>query len=206
MSIFSSYDRRRLEDLWRHLIDIVGYTDLVVTSGGFKIPASSAPADIVWNGVRAYQFASGDHVYLEGIQLPHGYKRQTDLLFHVHFTNAATIADGETVNWGLNYTVANVHGVYAAPAWVHTSFTNNAAQRAKLPAAALSGTTIVADTHLISGSATIDGSDLLLSAIMMADLEYDPLTDSTWSGDPIYLSADSHIKVSRFGSKNEFTD
>ena len=83
------------------------------------------------------------------------------------------------------------------------TFTNDAAARAALPPESLSGTDIVADTHLIAGGATIPGTGMTLSSLVVGRIEY--LATSTHSDDVAFMSADAHIRLNRLGSQQEYT-
>ena len=114
------------------------------------------------------------------------------------------IADGETVVWEISYTSSEPFGLFPAVTVATATFTNDSDARAALDADCLSGTTILADSHLIAGTVTIDGTDFTLSSIVMGRLEYD--ATSTYAGECIFLSADGHIQVNRLGSEDEYTN
>jgi len=188
------------------------YTDLVIAPSNFKIPASSDPTEITWlTDLKAYSFATGEYIHLDGIQLPHGYVPDTDLLFHVHFVPAADITDGEVIRFTLTYTVTSPFASFPATDTVTTDFTNNAAARAEITAAGdaatiLSGTTIQASAnpHLITTSGTITGTGLTLSSVLAGKVEY-TATGTTYTGEAIVTSMDFHYQVNRLGSENEYT-
>jgi len=182
------------------------YTDLNVSSAGLRIPAALAPTEITWlTDLRVYSFASGELVHLDGVQLPHNYVPETDLLFHVHFANDTNIADGETVVWTLIYSIADPFSGFPATVTATTTFTNNSETRSIIDASQKSGTTILTDTHLISTSAIISGAGLGLSSVLSAKLIYDSGSTSTYGGECIYNSADFHYQLNRLGSELEFS-
>jgi len=187
------------------------YTDLVIAPSNFKIPASSNPTEITWlTDLKAYSFATGEYIHLDGIQLPHGYAEGTDLLFHVHFVPAADITDGEVVRFTLTYTISSPFYGFPATATVTTDFTNDATWRAGLSAgqaaAILSGTTVASanNPHLITTSGTISGTGLNLSSVLAGKVEY-TATGTTYTGEAIVTSMDFHYQINRLGSENEFT-
>lgn len=182
---------------------IPGWTDLVVSGSAMRIPPAQAPTEVAWNGLRLLSFATGEYTYFEGMQLPHGYVEGSDLYPHVHFMPDSNITDGETAVWEITYTIQNVWSVYPTVSTLTLTFTNDATARAKLDAAALSGTTILPDTHLIAGNATGISGTFTLSAVMMGKLEY--MASSTYGGECLLVSADTHIQIERYGSFNEFT-
>lgn len=185
--------------------NVKGYTDLVIVSAGIQIPSSQAPTAANWNGVKLYQYSSGDHMYFQGVQLPHGYVENTDLNFHVHFTTDTTIGNGQTVKWHLLYNWFNIWGVASSTVLVTATFTNNSTTRSEMAVGATSGTTVLANVHLIAGDCVIDGSQFNLSAVLNCDLYYDKDGTSTYAGSPLIVSGDSHYQLYRFGSFNQFT-
>ena len=183
------------------------YNDLLVSPSNVRLPASSSPTWTTWlTDLEALQFSEGDIAHFAGMQLPHSYVPGTDIRPHVHFVPTTAMADGETVLWSITYTVASVWSVFPATATVTATFTNDAESRAKLPAASLSGTNILTDTHLIAGGATIPGTTgngVGLSAIVSGRLVYS--TAGTYNDDVIMVSADAHIRLNRLGSRQEYT-
>jgi len=186
------------------------YTDLVMSASNVRVPASSRPSSVAWNGLgESLSFDSGELIYIEGMQLPHGYATGTDLEFHVHFANDTNIADGQTIIWTFEHCSAPIYGAIPSLTTGTMTLTNNATLRAAISAvdpSAISGTTILKNTHLVVGTATISGTDLTLSSIISGKLEYDPSSTSTYTGECILLSADAHIQVNRLGSENEYSD
>jgi hypothetical protein len=156
------------------------YDDLVITGNDFVNGPTAPSWTTSWiTNTNVLDFAQGDNVYFEGMQLPHGRTAASDLLFHVHFSPLSDITDGETIIWSLDYTVTSPYGVYPATSNITTTFTNNSTTRGYLPSAALSsggtGTTILASAkpHLLTTSTSIDGSSLTLSAVLAGLLEFD---------------------------------
>ena len=146
----------------------------------------------------------GEHGYFS-MQLPHGYVPGSDLHWHVHFTNTATITDGQTVKFILTFTKAAIWGGFPATSTVTATFTNDVTARdsiRKVAPAQLSGTGILANTHLLSGGAVVSGSGLTLSSIMYGRLERDGA--DTHASDVYILSVDAHIQLNRFGTEREF--
>jgi hypothetical protein len=69
--------------------------------------------------------------------------------------------------------------------------------------AALSGTTIQANAHLIAGSVAIPGAGLGLSSVIFCRIER--ASADTHNKDVYMVSADFHIQQDRMGSQEEFT-
>ena len=185
-----------------------GYNDLVVSPASInRLHPSLAPSWGTWlTDLQALSFTQGNIAYFEGMQFPHSYVPGTDIFPHVHFSPTSALSDTETVVWDITYTVASVWSVFPATETVTCTFTNDAESRAKLPADALSGTDILTDAHLIAGGATISGvtgNGIGLSAIMNGKLEY--MAASTYPDDVLMQSADSHIRLNRLGSHQEYT-
>lgn len=183
------------------------WTDWAVPAASMKIPAASAPTEVTWyTDLKKLSFAAGEFVYIEGVQLPHGYVPNTNIMPHVHFAPDSTMSDGDTVTFDFTYTLAPVWGLFPSTTTVSTTFTNNSATRAEIAlvdSSSLSGTSIVAGAHLVTTSATISGTDMTLSGMIEGKLARG--SSDTFGGEAIMLSADMHIQLCRFGSVSEFT-
>ena len=183
------------------------YNDLVVSGSNVRIPAANAPTERTWlTDLKKLHFDDDEYVSFEGMQMPHSYVPGSDFYPHVHFAPTTALSDTETVVWSITYTVASVWSVFPATDTITATFTNNAEARAKLPSAALSGTDIVANTHLIASGATVSGltgNGVGLSAIM--DGKMLRSSAGTYGDEVVFLSADSHIRLNRLGSRQEYT-
>lgn len=178
--------------------------DAVVAAASMRVPASAAPNEVGWKtALKKWSFAAtgGEYLYVEGLQLPHRYAVGTDLMWHVHFIPVSEIADGLTVTFRLVCTSAPVWGLFGDTVNIDSTFTNNAAARALLPASSLNGTSIRADVHLLTTSASIDGAAFDRSAIIEGRLER--LSTDTFDGAVLLGSADAHFYVNRLGSDGE---
>jgi len=186
----------------------VAYDDIVVGGASMRLPAAGAPGPSAWKTdllVPDFAAAGSEYAYF-GMQLPHNYVPGTNLHWHVHFANSATIADGQTVIFRFRFTSGPINGVMTALGNADATFTNDAAARAAITAVApgqISGTGILADTHLIAGGATITGTTFGLSTVLNGRLER--LSSDTFAGSAYLLSADAHIQKNRLGSENEYT-
>jgi hypothetical protein len=182
-----------------------GWTDVVVTSANLKLPASSAPSTADWKtDFRVLQFEQGDYAHFDGLQLPHGYRSSSPTHPHIHFIPVSDIADGETVVFNMTYTIANPFDIFSDNATGTMTFTNNVETRAKIKDRALSGTTVLADSHMIAGDLEIVVPGLGMSAVMIGNIEYS--ASSTYSGNIIYGSGDAHAVFDRFGSQYQYSD
>jgi hypothetical protein len=181
-----------------------GFDDATVSAASMRVPAASAPTEVTWNTVlKKWSFAAtgSEYLYIEGLQLTHRYESGSDLLWHVHFIPVSSIPDGATVIFRFRATTAPVWGKFGSTVAIDTTFTNDAATRSLLPAASLSGTTILADTHMMTTSTVIDGSGLGRSSLIEGRLER--LSADTFTGAVLLGSADAHIHVNRLGSDGE---
>jgi len=189
------------------LSDVV-YDDIIVGPAALRLPASGFPAATTWKTdleIPGFAATGSEYAYF-GIQLPHNYVPGTDLHWHVHFANSATITDGQTVIFRFRFTSGPINGVMTALGNADATFTNNAAARAAITAVApaqISGTGILADTHMIAGGATITGTTFGLSTVLYGRMER--LSADTYTGVALFLSADAHIQKNRLGSENEYT-
>ena len=180
--------------------DIVVAANAITVLGGTNIPTTA------WlTNLRVLEFGAsgGDYGYFD-LQLPHSYVAGTDILWHVHFTNPSTIADGETVIFPLVFSSSAIGDGFGATQTVSATFTNDAAARADIDPGQLSGTTIAVNTHLIASGGTVSGTGLGLSSLVYCRIERSAA--DTHAGDAYVLSADAHIQKNRIGSENEYTD
>lgn len=93
---------------WRGHNDLPdsAYDDMVVDANSVSVIGGTAIGTATWlTSLRVLTFpsAGGDYGYF-CMQLPHGYVPGTDILWHIHFTNTATITDGQTVGFVLTFT------------------------------------------------------------------------------------------------------
>lgn len=183
------------------------YNDIVVDPNSITGIGGTVFATDVWlTNLRCVVADNngGEHGYFP-MQLPHGYVPGTDLLWHVHFTNTATITDGQTVKFIITFTKASIWGGFGATATATATFTNNAEAREnirRVAPAQLSGTGILANTHLIAGGAVVSGAGLTLSAIMYGRIERDPA--DTHASSVYLLSVDAHVQIERMGTEREY--
>jgi len=189
------------------LSDVV-YDDIIISPSSAAAFGGTAMTTAAWlTDLRVIQGinAGGEYSYY-AMQLPHNYAPGTNLLFHVHFANTATIADTETVVFTMKFTAAPIWGLFGATGTATATFTNNSTTRAQITAVApgqISGTGILANTHLIAGGATITGTTYGLSTVLYGRLERGG-ADGHGSAVNI-ISIDAHIQKNRLGSENEYT-
>lgn len=179
---------------------------MAVTSSGVEVPGVNAPDEIPYKtSLSALSFAVGDYVYLQGVQLPHEYSSGTDIDFRVGFINDTNVADADTVRWELVYAISNPYDPSTgAEQTIYCTFINNAETRAKIDSSCLSGTTILAESHLVADYyGDIDGTDLVGSSVIYGRIR---MQAASYIGECLYMSADFHYQVDDFGSIIGFGD
>jgi hypothetical protein len=186
----------------------VAYDDLIVQPNTLVGAGGAALVNATWLtsfSVINMTNGGGDYGYFP-VQLPHNYVAGSDLLLHVHFANKSSIANGQTVKFDFLYTKSPIWGGFGTAAAVAATFTNNSAAQTSIGAVApaqLNTTTILANTHLIAGGATISGTGLGLSSVLYMRITRN--TTDTYGDDAFLLSVDIHIQKNRLGSENEYT-
>lgn len=138
-------------------------------------------------GVFAYKFEGNqlEEVFFE-LQLPHSYKEGSDIKAHVHLASAGTST--ATMDWGLEYTFANVNGVFGETDLLTAQYTP--------PSTAL--------THKILSLGTISGSGVEVSAVFLCRLYRDGASDAN-ANNCFAVSVDFHLELDTLGSDGETT-
>lgn len=72
------------------------------------------------NGVKGYQYAVSDQVYLE-FHIPHDYAPGTDIHIHVHWSHTSVGVTSGSATWGFEATYAKGHNQAAFPATITTT-------------------------------------------------------------------------------------
>jgi len=177
------------------------WDDLRIVPGAFSFSGISDPVLIDWQPggsgatLKVYAFKKNDQVFAS-CQMPHTYKEGTDLEFHIHWTpHARGNEEASTlVGWKIDYTAANVNGTFGATTTLDLSAT----------------TTGTDDKHEIIGAASVDGTGLKVSHMIMVRIyREDTGADDTWSGttnaqSPVLLEMDIHHEVDTMGSRQEY--
>jgi hypothetical protein len=179
-----------LEAPWTDLI-----TPLLSSNAGGTNPPSLVlyRAGVGSFGVVAYSFNfnSTEKELNFTIQMPHSYKIGSTLKPHLHLgINTATAITG-TTKWGLEYTYANIGGVFG-------------------PTTVLSGTLALTSPtdqyyHKILSFGDIVIPTLGISAVFICRLfRYTPLGGDTYSGDVFAFECDFHYQEDTAGSRQEY--
>ena len=178
------------------------WDDLRIVPGTFDYAGVADPTLSDWQPggsgttFKVYKFQKDDEVFAT-CQMPHSYKEGSDLQFHIHWTPAdrGSEEDGNKVGWKVDYSIANVDGTFSSSNTVDLSDT-------------CSGTD---DKHEITDSATVDGTGLTIShMIMLRIYRSDTGDDDTWVGttaaqSPVILEFDIHFEKNTRGSRQELT-
>lgn len=172
------------------------WDDMRIVPGAFQFAGSADPTLSTWQPggagatFRVYEFNTNDEVFFT-TQTPHTYKEGTDFKPHVHWTprNVGVTESGNTVNWAMDFSIANVNGIFAASTNVALSDT-------------CSGND---DQHEVSASGTITGTGITISSMIMGRLYRN--TGDTWTsngagGRPVLLEIDIHFQLDTPGGSN----
>jgi hypothetical protein len=137
-------------------------------------------------GVFAYHFdkASEEELYFS-VQLPHGYALHTDIQPHVHWSVITAPAGGTTVRWGLEYTWADINGVYSAPLIIYTTATDP----------------VTRYKHILSSFSDIDGSSIGVVSSMLLCRIFRDVANDNFDEDAALLEIDFHYQSDTIGSR-----
>lgn len=163
--------------------------------GSVKVPTYSN----VIGGIYAYEFddailAQEKEVNFK-MQLPHGWKIGSAIHLHIHWVAKATTSAGQKVRWGLEYTKANINGVFGATTTIYAT-----------DAVSPPSTTPTAMTHYLTEFADIDMTGMELSNFILCRMfrnssdAADTYTDSAY-----VIGVDAHVEHNSLGSNSEFT-
>jgi hypothetical protein len=121
-------------------------------------------------------------------QLPHRYKRFSDIYLHLHWSPGSSGAVVGNVAWKIEYSVAPITGVF--PTTSILDFTQ-----------ACGG---VSYAHQVTSDQLISGANLQESAILVGRIYRDSAGD-TWASDNAFLlGVDLHVYTTRLGSRLRF--
>lgn len=155
-------------------------------------PATSKPDYDTWLGtLRSFTFdaASEEGVFFNA-QLPHGFKYGTKIRFHTHWAPLTAPTNGQTVRWGLNFSMAQQNGVFPGASLLgpvgHTFASNSQYQ------------------HIITELGEIDTSGWTSLSGMFSCRLYRDATVDTYTGEVALLEADFHYQKDTVGSTQEF--
>lgn len=146
----------------------------------------TAPAFAAMNGtIFGIRFAAGEEIH-SSVQLPHSAIPAGELRLHVHFTTAGAVTVGETVIWGLEYSIAGVNGTFAAPTTVTGTYTYTAT---------------TALVHHVQALTTATMPSPAQSCIAMFRAYR---SGGTSAVEPFLLSVDGHFQQAQYGTELEY--
>jgi len=181
------------------------WDDIRILPTLFDFAGANDPSAVAWqpggSGItlRGWEFQLDDVAYFS-FQMPHGYKLGTNLHPHVHWTNRNRGPNevNSVVAWEIDYTVAEVGGVFASTSNVKCYGTANSS---------------VNDTHFYADHNTANdvvnmSSVNTVSAMCICRVRRADVAEDTWvgtaSGDlPILLEVDFHYQLDTIGSATE---
>lgn len=171
------------------------WDDLRTPVQNLIVPATKNPAWGAFNGGQALFFdattvaGNQEEVYFS-LQMPHSWKEgSTSLVPHVHVSSTG-VSNGDQVRWGLVYSWANIHSIFAAPTTVFAMQTAMGAD----------------DYHLQATFPAISGAGKTISSILMCKLYRNGAsTLDTMAGDAILLEFDMHYEIDTVGSRGPST-
>lgn len=180
-------------------LQTVVWDDLRITPGSFDRPGTSDPDLITYNvgggGVNSYlyEFAT-NNIATFTVQLPHSYKIGEDIKVHVHWTPGAkgVTESGNSVGWEIQYSWANINGIFGAMRTVDLSDTCDGTNH----------------KHQMTSDVIIDGfpsgGDAYgISSMLICNIKR--ISDSwggTGSGNlPMILEIDFHFPIDTIGSR-----
>ena len=173
-----------------------------VTSAKFKDNDIDRPNfDIFISGLAGYWFQEdrdNEPSLFFNVQMPHAWKEGTAIYPHIHWVPERDLS-GKTVVWGFEYAWVNVGDEFPT-----TSTTIYASAPIAPGGTPLAGT---AGQHMITPFASIDGTDMSLSSMLVCRMFR---VDKNYSADnytymAMVLEFDFHYQIDSDGSRDEYT-
>lgn len=174
------------------------WDDLRILPSAFDFAGSGDPSIVTWQPggsgatFRVWEFQLDDQGFFT-CQIPHTYKLGTDIYCHVHWT-PGTRGNEEGTNavaWKLDYSWANINGVFGASATIDMTDACQSTDHA----------------HLMSPDAVIDGHTAAkgISSMLVCRIYRHDVAGDTWAGTasgqlPILLELDFHYEIDTAGS------
>jgi hypothetical protein len=182
-------------------LDTPVYDDVRVTPAGFDRAGVADPSLVSYTPTGSsiatylYEFQLNDIAYFT-VQMPHGYKVGEDIKVHVHWTPGlrGNEENGKFVGWKVDYTWANINGVFGAMTTADCSDVCDGTD----------------DKHQMSPEVTIDGHTVAkgISSMLLCNIKRtDTGTDDDWVGTasgelPMLLEIDFHFPIDTMGSRD----
>lgn len=137
------------------------------------------------SGIYALFFGAGEEAH-GSIQLSHQYIAGTTLRPHVHFSFKTNPTAGQTVIWGLDYSICSVDGVFPAATVLSTTYTAAGDEAYK---------------SCVKSFGDIPGTGIRESAICVFRIYR---SGGTSTPEPALLSFDIHYQKGNYGTVEEF--
>lgn len=165
--------------------------------GGSKEPTFSKVFDngAASQGVFTYLFDDTieQELYFM-VQLPHNWKQGSNIEAHVHWFPTVNGAAGQDVCWGLEYTWANIGGVFGNTTIIHGD-TNHLAE------------TLVANKQYLTELGNINSTGKTFSSMIICRVFRDAtgaLGTDDYPNDAALLEIDFHYQIDSLGSDEEY--
>lgn len=174
------------------------WDDIRINPGSFDRPGVSDPAIVAYapNGgaisTYLYEFAKNNLASFT-VQLPHGYKKGSDISVHVHWTpgTRGNEESGKYVGWKIDYAWANINDAFGSMATLDLSCVCDGTDH----------------KHQMTTGVIIAGTNKNISSMLLCNIKRtDTGTDDTWvsttSGQlPLLLEIDFHYPIDTLGSR-----
>lgn len=180
--------------------DATVYEDLTIPITSSKLHGSNAPTfDMVKNngeesfGVFTYWFDyDSDEELFFTVQIPHKRKANSDLYPHIHWLPTTDLNE-KKVNWGLEYTTANVNDIFKNTVIISNA---NALESSGTPKAY---------QHLITELGVIKGESIGISNMFICRIFRDADSEKdTYEEEAGLLQIDFHYEIDAIGSRKQF--
>ena len=148
-------------------------------------------------GVLCFSFSGSQEqeVYFQ-CQIPHKYKLGTNLHPHIHWVPSVTGAEGEVVNWGFEYTIANINDSFPNTVITSTNTTSSG------------DSILISNKHYLSSFPEIDGSNIdSVSTMLICRVFRDAtgaLDTDDYNSSVFAIEFDFHYEIDSAGSNEEY--
>lgn len=149
-------------------------------------------------GVFSYLFSATteEELYFM-VQLPHGWKYETDLHPHIHWAPTVNGSAGQKVSWGLEYIVGEINSVFGDTTIIYGDTPIGE------PSSLVANTHYLTEFPVISMSGITSVSTMLLCRIFRDATGAGGADD--YANDVALLEIDFHYQSDRIGSNNEYS-
>ncbi len=168
-------------------IMVPGLSAKTDATGPDLIPFAPPTTTLLIYGFNGAGSTPKEQVYFT-VQIPHGYKLESDLHPHIHWSPIDTTAG--SVKWFLEYTITSINGTFSTPQTISVTDPSDG----------------IAWKHQVVELPTISGTGLGISSMIVCRLYRDPADSSdTYTPDAAFLQFDVHYEIDTLGSSEEYT-